>query len=130
MTKLKFGGRIGMRHFGVITLLLLTACAPAIPADTPSALVPLGNREFGDFQFRVAPPPGGADVSACRAAARPRGWWVYGPILIAPLLRDAVEHARQADAFTDCLTKRGYAVERVDLPLEPLNNSTNFGVRE
>ena len=46
-------------------------CATTIPTDIPPSMVPLGNREFAEFQFRVAPPPKDEDLSACRSSALP-----------------------------------------------------------
>ena len=119
-----------MKVKAACVLLILTACARTIPADTPSAMVPLGSRAFADFRFRVAPPPSAHDVSECRQMARPKGWLVVAPavgLYVAGAVRDAAEHARQASVFTECLTERGYAVERVDASTGPSPGSSDFG---
>src|SRR5206468_1038276 len=97
-----------------------------ISRGAPSAAVPLGVREFADFVFDVSPPPKDDDVAACRVLAKPGGEAAVGTaagiagtaIPIAGIgigaVIDVVSHRRQASVFTDCMVKRGYAVERAN----------------
>ena len=120
-------------------------CTTTIPAGTPSALIPLGNRQFADFQFRVAPPASDADVSTCRQEARPESWAggfmtspaigsgaapqnaLGGAVTVYTAARAIAEHRRQANVFAECLTRRGYVVERVDEAPKQAPNSSDFG---
>ena len=107
-------GRYAVKVTAAFVMLILTGCVTTIPADRPSSMVAL---PYSEFQFLVAPPPSETDVSTCVERSKYPAWsthWFWGPWGTYRSMAEGIGGVQRASAFTDCLTQRGYVVERID----------------